>query len=136
MDLSELDIPPYIMDVVVSFWYELRLDIPSEKRKILKKTISSSKEAPPNNDFTDMMSGLMALIFLYDAAYALDDYCLKRLAAAALRERLTSMKYDSTEYFEAMDEAYKRMPNCEKNRNLRRIFLIICHLRTFSVHLE
>ncbi|KAJ4344704.1 uncharacterized protein N0V89_012448 [Didymosphaeria variabile] len=116
-----LNIPPYILDEVVTFWYELRVAMTHGKRMIIKKAISSPEDAPLYKDYTGTMSGLVSLIHLHDASYALDDDFLKRLTTAALRERLISMEYDMTEWIEAMDNAYHRKPNCEKNILLRKI---------------
>ncbi|KAL5393675.1 hypothetical protein PMIN02_005719 [Paraphaeosphaeria minitans] len=118
-----LDIPPYVLDEIIVLWYELRIAMSHEKRKIIKKAVSTPKDAPLSNDYTGTMTGLMSLIHPHDASYALDDALLKCLTTAHLRKRLIEMRYNMSAWVEAMNKVCARNRVGEKNILLRKMFL-------------
>lgn len=131
MNLNELcpdtNIPMYVFDEIVTFWYELRIKMSHDKRKVIKMAFTSPQEAPPHNDHTGTVSGLMTIIHLYDASHKLDDETLQLLTLAHLRERLINLRYSMDKWIEAMDVVCSREREeegqGEKNILLRRIFL-------------
>ena len=120
MSLPIKSVEPYILDRVLWYFLSLRVDIPDVKR------ITSADFARRAEVFH--ISTLMVLVKMYDAAEYFQDFLLKSMVLAHIRQRLSKEQCGKSEFWEALREVgrHKQSP---QHTELNNIFLTAAILR-------
>lgn len=126
LEFNFSDMDPYVLDRVLFYHLNLRVEIPDEKHITMA---NSDRAHLPNANNTNSdgtkcnLSMLMILIKLYDAAWKFDDNLLKEVVLSMLRTRLFTLQYTLPEFFEAVTVISNRKEPNQRNKILNKILL-------------